>query len=718
MSDLPFIFGAQYYRAPTPEPECWEQDLRRMRELGFNAVKFWVQWRWSHREQERFYFDDVDRLMDLAAENELGVTLNTIFDVSPLWLFDLYPDAKQVDASGRTVEPYTVSHRQVGGHPGPCYRHERALEERRRFMLAAVDHFREHPAMSMWDVWNEPEQAFQARRPDMQTLVCYCDCCGRSFYEWLQRKYGSLDRLNGVWGRCYEAWEQVELPRGGGTVTDFVDWREFHLDTMTEEAKWRLDMTRTLDPDHPVYLHVVPNTMEPFNAVTCVDDFALAEHCDVFAATMNGGPVFPSQVLSAARGKICYNVESHVNFGSIGMHQRMLSREELLADFIPQVGLGVKGFLFWQYRSEVLGAESPAWGLVKLDGSDRPVTRAAREFWSTLRPHADALMKATPSAPQIGIWKSRKNEVFHLATNGSLDSLRQGVEGYIHLLHNHSYPFRMVSGRMLAEGELGDLKLLIMPACYYVTEDEATALDAWVRSGGVLLCEAHLAGYNGTTGRHSRRLPGCGLSESWGIVEEDSTSSFHLRLERTEAFEQSLPEDVRKALDGLGTSGGRFFPIRLTDGSYAWGAHRYAVLEGGTSEGCFDGERACIVSTQVGEGFVLYAGTNLGEGASQGGDGLLSLLRRCADRAGLSPTMHASAELPGTVHVDVLSDDTGPRFLAVVSQADRDQVLTLAGEGTWRGLFTGAVWTLDGETAVDVAAGMAELLVRDQCPRG
>lgn len=35
-----FSFGALYYRAPTPAPECWETDLKRMKALGFNTVKF------------------------------------------------------------------------------------------------------------------------------------------------------------------------------------------------------------------------------------------------------------------------------------------------------------------------------------------------------------------------------------------------------------------------------------------------------------------------------------------------------------------------------------------------------------------------------------------------------------------------------------------------------------------------------------------------------
>ena len=108
----PFIFGAQYYRAPTPEPECWEADFARMRELGFTMVKLWVQWRWSHRRtrsgEPRFIFDDLDRLMDLAAANGLQVTLNTILDVAPEWLYEIYGSARQVSANGQRIEPYAV----------------------------------------------------------------------------------------------------------------------------------------------------------------------------------------------------------------------------------------------------------------------------------------------------------------------------------------------------------------------------------------------------------------------------------------------------------------------------------------------------------------------------------------------------------------------------------------------------------------------------------
>jgi len=71
-------FGSQYYRAPSPPPEDWERDLRNFARAGFTMVKYWVQWRWNNPGEEGFYFDDIDRLMDIASKNRLKIMLKTI----------------------------------------------------------------------------------------------------------------------------------------------------------------------------------------------------------------------------------------------------------------------------------------------------------------------------------------------------------------------------------------------------------------------------------------------------------------------------------------------------------------------------------------------------------------------------------------------------------------------------------------------------------------
>ncbi|NQT52310.1 beta-galactosidase [bacterium] len=645
------------------------------------------------------------------------------------------------------LEPYAVAHRQIGGHPGPCYSHPAALQTRRDFLSATVEHFRGHPALSMWDVWNEPELSFPQRTPDIARMVCYCPHCRQGFLKWLRRKYGTMERLNQVWGRCYTVWEEVELPSNPATITDFVDWREFHIDTMTAEARWRLAMVRELDPDHVRYLHVVPNTMAAFNSVTCAaDDFALAEECEVFAATMNGGPVMATQVVSAAHGtppKLVYNVESHVNHGCTSLHQPILDLNALLLDFLPQIGLGIRGFLFWQYRPEVLGFESPGWGLVRLDGSDRPITKAAAAFWEVVKPHREVLLDCPAPDAEVGIWKSRKNEVFHHAIHRSFRPLIDSVEGYLRALYWQSVPTRIVSGQMLAEGDLEGLKLLVMPSPYYVTEAEAAQLDAWVRRGGVALVEAHLAGYNGTTGRHSRVLPGCGLAEAWGLRETETTAVRHLPVDATVEDSpaglgdggMALTEDVKKALAEAGVAGREVFPITPLADSRAlaysrapaalqavlerhdeaaevlWGADRYAELGGDGLQvlGTFAG-RPLLVAKHVGDGYVIYAGSRLGQGAVVAPAALLTFLGRVVALAGITPPMSAAVPSGVKVHVDLLRDAEGqPRFLVVVNRDAEQRTLHLGWVGEAHGLFTKTRWALVGKSQVTVPGFFIDL---------
>lgn len=97
-------------------------------------------------------------LMDIAFKNDLRVTLNVIFDVAPVWLLKKYPESVQVMANGQKVVQEARGHRQLGGFPGTCYNHKESYEYRKQFMTEVVNRYKEHPALYMWDVWNEPEQ--------------------------------------------------------------------------------------------------------------------------------------------------------------------------------------------------------------------------------------------------------------------------------------------------------------------------------------------------------------------------------------------------------------------------------------------------------------------------------------------------------------------------------------------------------------------------------
>jgi len=686
-ADYPFIWGAQYYRAPTPAKENWDADMKRFSELGFTDIKFWLQWRWSHPADGEYYFEDLDELMETAAKYNLRVTINAIFDVAPVWLYEKYPDAKQIMNNGDVIEPYVVGHRQIGGHPGPCYNHPGALEERQDFYAKAINHLKKHENLVLWDAWNEPELSFPQRGGELDKLACYCDHCKGGFVKWLENKYGDLANLNEVWGRNYRNWDQLELPKSTATCKDFIDWREFHGYSLLNEAKWRLAMTKELDPSRITYLHVVPNTTQPFNAVTtCMDDFEVSKYCDVFAATMNSGPYFTPQVVSAARGKVCYNVESHINGGSITMHQAVIDQNDLLNDFLPQVGMGIKGFMFWQFRPEILGKESPNWGVLNLDGSDRVVTRAAETFGKTIKPHVDELMKSFPKQPEVAIWKSQKNEIFHYCEYGDFNSLANSINAYSDFLYEHSYSFNFVNSELLSD--LSQYKVLFMPSAYYLTREEAEAIDAWVHDGGVLLSEAHLGAYNDNTGRHNYNMPGFGLHKKWGIEEVETSTTYRLKMPEKEEVNLQVVSDVEKFLKDFGTTGGKYVPVAMNDGTVLWGAFRFAKIQadGATALGSFNADYPSIVAKKIGKGKVYYCGTNIGEGSGKDESGFNKFLLGILSESGVKTELESNKK---DVWVKGLYEKEKLNFFVVRNMDDEASSVNLNFKGKARGMFSG-----------------------------
>ena len=128
-------------------------------------------------------------------------------------------------------------------------------------------------------------------------------------------------------------------------------------------------------------------------------------------------------------------------------------------------------------------------------------------------------------------------------------------------------------------------------------------------------------------------------------------------------------------------------------------------------EGAFEPGAPRLVSLPVGEGWVTYCGSNLGQGARRDDAGLVELLRAAASRAGVAPTLHLSSASHGQVHLDLLEDEIGPRFLVALNRSPDDQPIRAYGQGRWHGLFTGTTWELDGDTELSLPGDLIELFV-------
>jgi beta-galactosidase len=529
LSGTYFPFGSQYYRAPSPPPEDWERDLRAMTDLGFNTVKYWVQWRWNHPERDRFDFADIDRLMDLADGIGLRVMLNTIVDVAPAWIYRDYPDASMVTLGGERVGPQTQPHRQIGGL-GICLNHDEVVGHMARFLEATFARYSGHPALETWNVGSEPEltQSMSELRlyandaSRMRDMLCHCDRCRARFRVWLRERYVDIGTLNRRWNRNYGSFDDVEVPRTRNTFNDLVDWRMFFVDTLGRNVRRRFEIARAVDAGrHPLMCHHVFIQGFPVTS-TANDPWNVGSLGDLHGFTQMDDPMMHDILRSCARGKPVMSAEMLMLMGYTLDPHREIGADDIKRHVFTGIAANLKGFIFWQYRPELLGREAPAWGLTHTDGSSTPWLEAFAETGRALQRHADFLLDAQPEKAQVAVLYAPENQVFQWAATGAESTATDSLLGVHRALYEANVTVDFLHPDDIRAGHLAGYRALVAPVPYWLHRDTCDAIAAWVADGGTLVAEACLAGWDVEGGRHHATVPGCGLHAVMGVRQRNA----------------------------------------------------------------------------------------------------------------------------------------------------------------------------------------------------
>ncbi|MHA6482966.1 beta-galactosidase [Paenibacillus sp. strain BS8-2] len=199
--------GVCYYPEHWPE-HLWEDDYRRMRELGITIVRV-AEFAWSIFEPEEgvFSFELFDRTLDLAHKHGLQVILGTPTATPPAWLTQRYPEVLNVTHDGVTLQHGLRRHYN---YSSPKYRELCSIITRQM-----TEHYKDHPAVVGWQIDNEL---------NCEINVYYSEADHIAFRAWVQDKYGTLDALNAAWGTVF--WSQT-----------YTDWSQIHLSRPTTAGK-------------------------------------------------------------------------------------------------------------------------------------------------------------------------------------------------------------------------------------------------------------------------------------------------------------------------------------------------------------------------------------------------------------------------------------------------------------------------------------------------
>ncbi len=519
-----FPYGTQYYRAPNPPESDWETDFKRMADQGFTLVKIWAMWSWINRAEGQYDFAAFDRLFELADKNGLGIVINTILENVPYWVTVRFPDARYEASDGQKFWPIARSNTPGGGWPGLCLDNDDVREIAGQFLAAVGERYAESPVLWGYDVWNEVffeptnYHCFEGRH------FCYCPGTRAKFVQWLQKRYGTIEALNAAWRRPYTDWGQVYPPRYLGGLPDWFDWLKFRLDSQADQMEWRIRTLRTVDQIHPMTSHGIGYTLHGM-ATHLTDDFQIAPLVDQWGLSSFPMGQHPSEHMrsvdlvrsaSMLAGKEFWQSELGGGQTVNGLYRSAMPRGEDIAfwNWTAFMG-GAKGLLYWQWRPELLGLESPGYGLTRSDGSITDRAEAAGWFARFLNQHQE-LADAEPVRGEMAILVLNESQILTFAANGNAAPYAESIFGIYRALWdaNLQVDFTTID-------HLADYPLVWLPFPLMIEEEHARRLIEYVENGGTLISDP-LPGQYGDNGYASTTVPGLGLDKLFGCVEDEA----------------------------------------------------------------------------------------------------------------------------------------------------------------------------------------------------
>ncbi|MFP4379053.1 MAG: beta-galactosidase [Candidatus Sumerlaeia bacterium] len=499
--------GVQYYRAPFPEDKYWEDDFKRIKDCGLNTVQLWILWSWVESKPGTFDFGDYDRLVDLAAKNDLKLVLSTIGEIHPYWIFREVGGGEMVDHMGNKVVSSNRVECHFGLTPGGCTDHPEVWKRMADFLAACANQYKDADHVVGWDAWNEKRWNVHS-----DGFVCFCKYTLEAYRNWLDAKYGGLDGLNAAWKRRYGAWDEV-LP-GKMHMRPYTDMMAFnHFIT------WRADqlginrcrIIKEIVGDVPVTVHggmptpLFTGGVNQFNhAINRGNDWNLADALDGIGCS--SFPVWQKYddidfaarieyIRSAARGKQMWLSELQggrsCNFYHVGPDFGPAQQQHWVYNGIA---CGAKTILFWCWRDEVFGRESSGFGIYGDDPNSQDRLEAMKITGDFITTHEKLIADYVPDSSPVGVMFSPQSYYVDFAQTGSANMAADSLSGFCRALLRNQTNYVVIEEEHLEE--LENIKILFMPHVL-VTEPHVEAkLAEWIRNGGTLVTEAECGAFD------------------------------------------------------------------------------------------------------------------------------------------------------------------------------------------------------------------------------
>nr|WP_271209669.1 beta-galactosidase [Rhodococcus wratislaviensis]GLK34355.1 beta-galactosidase [Rhodococcus wratislaviensis] len=481
-------FGGDYNPEQWPE-EVWQRDVELMREACVDFATVGVfSWARLQPTPDTWDFGWLDRVLDLLHDGGVRVDLATATASPPPWLTTAHPEVRPVDERGYR---YEIGSRQTWSPSSPIYRdHSLVLVEK------MANRYGGHPALALWHVSNEL---------GCHNSHCYSPDSARAFRRWLQRRYGDLTELNRAWGTTfwsqhYSDWNEVVPPAASttfGNPTHLLDWRRFCSDALLDQYLAEREVLRRITPDIPVTTNFMVGMGSPQSLAGDMNyaqwapeqDLVSTDHYLVGPATGDGAAhhrlAFSADLTRGIAGSRPWLLMEHstsaVNWQPVN---RAKAPGEMLRNSLAHVARGADGIAFFQFRASDAGAEKFHSALVPHAGTDSARWREVVQLGAVLR-RLEPVAGSRVEAP-VGVlfdWESQ----WACEQDGHPSRLMQPMA----IAERAHHAFSGVTCDVIpADADLSGYAVVVVPAVYLCSDEDAARIEAAARAGAQVLVTA------------------------------------------------------------------------------------------------------------------------------------------------------------------------------------------------------------------------------------
>ena len=517
------LFGVDYYPDQTPE-DLWEEDARRIAEVGFTNVRI-AEFAWALMEpsEGKFDFAWLRRAVETLQKHNVAVILGTPSAAPPPWLSAKYPDIVEVNAQGQRLYP---GGRRFTCPTNPTYR---------RLSLAVANQmaraFAESPAVIGWQIDNEFTLGSSGR--------CYCNACQTGFQSWLRSKYSTLETINKTWGTFF--WSQiytdfaqipVPLPSGGdpnpGLALDYDRYQSYAEVSFQGE---QLEMLRKVCPKH----FITTNNVGLVDTINMRDLYA-----DLDFVAFDNYPGFFEMLLHEQNAAITpdtipatialgHDFARSVKGGKPFMIMEEQSGKAGQRSFSPQpekgqvrlwtyqaVAHGAMGVNYFRWDTATSGAEEYWHGMLNHDRSKSPAFDEMQQTVRELKALGPEVLHSKYIAEMALVFDYDCSWAVQIQPgHHALSYFPQVTSWYGAISASHS-GIDIVAPDI----DFTPYKIVFAPLPYIVSGSQAAKIRSYVHGGGTFVAGFRLGAKNESSQMARTPLPGL-LSDVMGVTVED-----------------------------------------------------------------------------------------------------------------------------------------------------------------------------------------------------